>query len=115
MHAVLITYRPGVTDIQLMEAIAQRVDQSTRLAHGLVMKTAVQASAEQQSDFYLFSNREAVMTYLSGDFFHWFATCGLISELSFEIFSMEEASSALFDATKIWPDPWDQMRGLARR
>lgn len=95
MYAVLVTFRPQVSESELVATVGPKM-KALLDQPGLVMKTFVDKSPTRTGSFYLFQDRAFADQYLDGEFFQWFSTGDLITDVEIERFDVDDEHSQMF-------------------
>ena len=96
MHALLVTFRPEVSEQEFVEAIVPRMKESLLATPGLIMKTFIESGPEQWGAFYLFSSKDTADAYVGGEFFEWFSNHPVLSDLEMQSFAVDDGPSQAF-------------------
>ncbi len=100
MHALLVMFRPEVSEQKLMETVGPKM-KKLATQPGLIMKTFVGESAECLGGFYLFESKETADAYLKGEFFQWLSNSDLISNVEIKQFVVEDEPSKMFGTPSV--------------
>ena len=96
MHALLVTFKPEASEAEIMQKIGPKMKEMLPGTPGLAMKTFIAESDHCWGGFYLFTSKEATDAYVAGEFFQFFITSGLISDVKVRQFEVEDEPSSHF-------------------